>query len=144
MTRASFRLRTRPATMGCLFSSEEAASSAPLLDSAPASGAPPKFTKEASASGPSSASAKKVPTFVKKAAAAAQGSAPAKREAGVGLFCQCGGSGSLVVLIPCNHHALCLHCAQFTPACPVCSAAITDSKPSFRVARPAAPSEAAL
>ena len=128
--------------MGCLFSTEEAASSVPLLDAAPANSAPPKFTKEASASGPSSA--KKVPTFVKKAAAAA-GGAPAKREAGVGLFCQCGGSGSLVVLLPCNHHALCLHCAQFTPACPVCSAAITDSKPSFRVARPAAaPSEAAL
>lgn len=129
--------------MGCLFSTEEAASSVPLLDAAPANSAPPKFTKEASASGPSSA--KKVPTFVKKAAAAAAGGAPAKREAGVGLFCQCGGSGSLVVLLPCNHHALCLHCAQFTPACPVCSAAITDSKPSFRVARPAAaPSEAAL
>ena len=134
--------------MGCLFSSDaEAASSAPLLDGA-ASGAAPRFTKEVSASASAAAAAaaagpaKKVPSFVKRAqqGAAAAAAAPA-RQTGVGLFCACGGPGSLVELLPCGHHALCLHCAQFKRACPVCAAAIADSKPSFRAPPRAAASE---
>ena len=51
------------------------------------------------------------------------------------IFCACGGPGSLVQLLPCAHHALCMACAQKERACPVCGAAVSDSKPSFKAAK---------
>ncbi len=122
--------------MGCLFSAEApapASSSTPLLDG-PAPGL--KFTRAASEAKP--AAAARLPTF--KRPVPTSGPARAAQQ-GVGIFCACGGPGSLVELLPCSHHALCLSCAQVKPACPVCSAKIQDSVPSFRVA--AEPSEPA-
>ena len=76
--------------------------------------------------------AKKLPTFKRPVAAAAPARAA---QPGVGLFCSCGGPGSLVELLPCHHHALCLSCAQAKTTCPVCAATFTDSVPPFRARR---------
>jgi hypothetical protein len=135
-------------SMGCLFSSDDpaGAASAPLLDAGGPS-PPLRFTKAVSeaalsgapASAAPSAAAKKLPTFkrpVQPSAAPARAAQP-----GVGLFCSCGGPGSLVELLPCRHHALCLSCAQQRTACPVCAAPFTDSNPPFRTRAPA-PAEA--
>ncbi len=51
-----------------------------------------------------------------------------------GIFCRCGGPGSLVQLLPCKCFSLCLACAQMEAACPDCGAAVADSVPSWRAA----------
>ena len=51
------------------------------------------------------------------------------------IFCRCGGAGSLVALLPCNHAALCMMCAQRERVCPGCAREFTDSRPSFKAKR---------
>jgi hypothetical protein len=119
--------------MGCLLSTPadeyaEVNSSKPLLDGASAplkaggKGPVPLFRE---------VSAVKPPSF-KKVVSAAGPAKGASAQQGVGLFCSCGGPNSLVELLPCHHHALCLQCAQVKGVCPLCSAAVKDSVPSFR------------
>jgi hypothetical protein len=132
--------------MGCLFSSDASSTSTPLLDAGHGPSPPLRFTKAVSeaslgaspggaAHAPSAARPAKLPAFKRPV----QATAPAKAaQPGVGLFCSCGGPGSLVELLPCRHYALCLSCAQQKTTCPVCAAAFTDSNPPFRAARPAA------
>ncbi len=50
----------------------------------------------------------------------------------VGIFCQCGGPGSLVKVLPCGCYSLCLNCCQQQKSCPKCGAKVTDSFPSFK------------
>ncbi len=52
-----------------------------------------------------------------------------------GIFCRCGGPGSLIQLVPCKCHSLCLICAQAESACPDCGVLIEDSIPSWKVAK---------
>jgi hypothetical protein len=51
------------------------------------------------------------------------------------IFCRCGGPGSLVALLPCNHASLCMSCAQKELTCPTCKNNFQDSRPSFRAAK---------
>ena len=85
----------------------------------------PSYTLPAA---PGSRRAPKLPAFklVRDAQKPASDAAPAV------IFCSCGGPGSLVQLLPCEHHCLCMACAQKERACPVCGSAISDSRPSFR------------
>ncbi len=119
--------------MGCLFSSAdepERASSKPLLSPAtPSSATPAALLRQGSAANPFTAAEIKKPSFKRPVTHTAK----AAPTAGVGIFCACGGPGSLVQLLPCNHHALCLSCAQSrADGCSVCGTAVTDSVPSFR------------
>ena len=78
--------------------------------------------------------AHKAPAFKTLAAAAAPAAAPSSAGASF-IFCRCGGAGSLVALLPCNHAALCMMCAQRERVCPECLVVFTDSRPSFKAKR---------
>ena len=51
-----------------------------------------------------------------------------------GIFCRCGGPGSLIQLLPCKCFSLCLVCAQSEDSCPDCGTQHTDSIPSWKIA----------
>ena len=74
------------------------------------------------------------PKFIspKKAASKRAAGAAASRTTS-GIFCRCGGPGSLVQLLPCKCYALCLMCAQAEVACPDCGVSIVDSIPSWKI-----------
>jgi hypothetical protein len=66
--------------------------------------------------------------------AAGEALVPIAASSSSAIFCRCGGNGSLVRLLPCEHQSLCLACAQLDKTCPTCKTPIEDSEPSFRVA----------
>ena len=93
-------------------------------------------SERAGAPPPALVASKPPPKFkISKRSASKRASEASSSRTASGIFCRCGGPGSLVQLLPCKCHSLCLMCAQAGAGgdgCPDCGAKIDDSIPSWK------------